>query len=179
MPSWRHSLLPAAAVVLRGSSAGAEEVHIRSQKGLTDGALVVRGQPRDLYAALTDYGRWPQIFPEVASARIAGGSADSPVVEVRDQGGQSHVLRFQNDPRRLTIRFREHANRVRVSVVLVLSGTARPGWSRVSARLRAEVTGPARLFAGEGRVRKKREDRLRRDLGHVRDYAHRVVASAQ
>ena len=183
MASVRALILPCWTVLALASpsaeAAEANEPRIRSQKGLTDGVIEVSGEARDLYAALTDYARWPEIFPDVASAHVTAGTRDRPVVEVRDHGGKRHVLRFENDARRLTIRFREQASRARVSVVLVLARSTQPGWSKLSARLKARVTGLARLFAGEGRVRRERESRLRRDLGHVRDFAERVVASAQ
>ena len=177
MASTRAPLL--LALALLGTSARADDLEVRSRQGVTDATVVVRGRARDLYAALTDYAHWPQIFPHVASTHVVSRSGDRAVVDVRDQDGDTHTLHFQNDPRHLTIRFQDHGRRVRVAVVLVLADAARPGWSRLSARLRAEVKGIARLFVGEGRVRREREARLRRDLARVRDYAERILASAQ
>jgi hypothetical protein len=54
----------------------------------------------------------------------------------------------------------------------------RPGTTRVHSRLYAAVHGLASLLVSEDRLRALRQQRVRADLVHVRDYFARRVSAA-
>ncbi|HVK78675.1 MAG TPA: SRPBCC family protein [Kofleriaceae bacterium] len=171
------SLVLAVAIVGAGCTAAADDfkpspaVRLRAVKRtVTEGTVIVAGRPDDIYAALTDYTQWTAIFPNLRTVTIRSVTADTAVIETVSHKDKRHTLTFRNDPARRIVRFQERGGRVDATAEITLRPGPRAGFTLVTARLDADVTGAAALFVGDGTVRRKREKKVAGDLAKLRAY---------
>lgn len=178
------SALTVAAVMAVSCAASAEDVvaspavriwHV--QGAVTEGEVTVAGDPADVYAAVTEYRRWPAIFPNLRSVTVKSGNALAATVETVSNKGKHHTLIFKNDPRTHTIRFEERGGRADASAEITFRAGPRPGQTVVKARLYADVTGAAGLFVSDAKIRRKRERKVMADLTRLHAYFAPALAA--
>jgi len=165
----------ASATCMSGSSAEPMPPAVRIWNGkdeaVTEGEVEVGGTPEAVFAALTTYSLWPDIFPYVGRIDIKSGSRDDIVLDtISRKKGTRHTLRFHNDSRRLIVRFEEQGGRADVKAELALEPGRTSGTTRLRAKLYADVHGAISLFVSDSRIRQKREHKLSTDLEHIRVY---------
>jgi hypothetical protein len=150
-----------------------------SDPQVTEGETLVNGDADVLFAEVLDYAKWPQIFPDVARVEVTKRFGDEALVTLIAPTGHRDNLHFKNQPQVGMIFFEDTGSRHSDvwAEIMFIPGT-QPGTTRVHARLFAKVHGIATLVVGEDEVRQQREQKIERDLVHIREYvARRRVAA--
>jgi polyketide cyclase/dehydrase/lipid transport protein len=164
----------ASATAVSGAPDAAATSAVRIWNGkadaVTEGEVIVDAAPEVVYATLTSYDLWTTIFPYLARVDRKSGGRDDAVIQTTNRKGTRHTVRFRNDPHRLIVRFEEEGGRAEVNADISLIPGAASGTTVVRARLYADVHGVAGLFVSDSRIRKKREQKLTKDLAFIRDY---------
>ena len=67
----------------------------------SEGVVEVHASPRAVYAALTDYGRWPELFSDVVSVDLKSGGRRDALLRFESRLlGHAHTVRLGNDENR-------------------------------------------------------------------------------
>lgn len=133
---------------------------------VTEGDVIVAAEPDAAYRAVTDYGRWPQIFKNVRRA-VVGENAR--VTFVHDDGS-ADVLQFKNRADQHVLWFQQIGGDADVWAETTFSPGPEPGTTHVHARFFADVTGATSWFVSDDKVRKLREKQVRDDLQQLAAY---------
>jgi hypothetical protein len=146
----------------------------------TEGDTVVDGEPAQIYAVVLDYGRWTEVFPDVARVIITDRRGTFARVTLVKPDGNRDNLVFHNQPQARMVYFEDTGNsHATVWGEIVIAPGESPGTSRVHTRLHADVHGLATLVVSDGEVRRMREHRVENNLAHVRAYFHRVSTASR
>ncbi len=122
-----------------------------------NGQVVVPAAPADVYAAVSNYAKWPYIFPEVKSVKVVFRDGARTVVRVTPWKGASQTLDAHTDENERTIRIEERgAARAQATLSFDQADGAR------STLVRARLHG--------AKARSKRQSCDSFDLGSIRAY---------
>lgn len=146
-----------------------------SDPSTTEGDTIVDGDPATIYAIVLDYARWTEVFPDVAKVIVtAQHGVDAKVTLVKPDGNRDNLI-FHNQPQARLVYFEDTGNaHAEVWGEIVFAPGDQPGTTRVHTRLHAHVHGVATLVVSDSEVRKMREQKLERDLAHIRRYFRRT-----
>jgi carbon monoxide dehydrogenase subunit G len=175
-------LVVSVALVLAASSAVAAPgiaITQDSDPAVTIGEAVIDGDPADVFAEVSDFRKWAQIMPDVATVEIHSRNGNEAQVTLVSPSGHRDNLHFRNQPATHAVWFEDTGNGGRADVwaQITMLPTGQPGSTRVHILLYAKVHGVARLVIHEGRVRNEREQKIAADLTHMREYFRRRVAN--
>ena len=150
-----------------------------SRRDATSEAIVdVRATPATVYAAVTDYSRWPGLFRDVARVKVENPDRERGEVRFESRAlGHEVTIRFDNRYQRV-VRFRlvDGPPGARATGEYVLEDLG-DGRTRVRASLYMDVVGAAGWLVTDGQIRRRRERKLRSDLADlVARFAPRPVA---
>lgn len=152
------------------ADAAGEGVSMSEKPGHTTAAsVVVNAPPAQVYAAATDYARWPQLLHDIQWVKVeAGGPGDARVRFRSTTLGHEIAVKFDNVPGR-SIRFHgvdaPPGARAKGDYELVaIDGGAH---TRIDATLYLDVVGAPGLFIRDSTLRNMRRNKLRADLGDV------------
>lgn len=140
---------------------------------ITEGETVIDGDPASVFRTMLDYNKWTQIFPDVAKVEVKQRHGDEAMVTLIAPDGHRDNLHFKNQPAARMVFFEDTGGRAQVWAEIVFVPGKAAGTTRVHTRLYADVHGLAKLFANGGDIRKLREDKIERDLVHIRGYFRR------
>jgi len=145
---------------------------------ITEGDVVIDGDPAEVFAAAQDYRRWPAMMPDVARVEIADQHGVDAHVTLVSPSGHRDNLTFHNQPQARMIYFEDTGNggRAEVWAEIVFVPAAQPASTRVHIRLYAKVHGVATLVASDRAIRERRESTIAADLAHIRAYFQRQIA---
>jgi hypothetical protein len=165
-------------VTLATSAVASPGVHVFQNQGnqrITGGETVVPGDPATIYAVVQDYARWVDVFPDVAKVIITWKKGtDARVTLVKPDGNQDN-LKFHQTPQARMVYFEDTGNQhADVWGEIVCAPGDQPNTTRIHTRLYVDVHGLATLVVRDGDVKKMREQRIARDLEHVRGYFTRT-----
>jgi len=152
------------------ADAAGEGVSLSEKPGHTTVAsVIVNAPPAQVYAAATDYARWPQILHDIQWAKIQGGGPRDAKVRFRSTTLEHEIaVQFDNVPDR-SIRFKgvDGPPGARATgdyeLVPIDSGTR----TRIDATLYLDVVGAPGLFVRDSTTKRMRQNKLRADLGDV------------
>ncbi len=147
-----------------------------SESAITEGDTVLAAEPDAVYRAVTDYPRWPTMFPDIRQVIITSQAGGHDRVTFVHADGNRDNVHFHNVPGARMVWFEDTGGRAEVWVEILFLPGERPGTTRVHSRLYADVHGLASLFVSDSKVRSLREQRVRDDLTHLRAYFGRDVA---
>jgi hypothetical protein len=158
---------------------GSLHVHeSRNDPSVTEGETTLAVDPDTAYDTMTDYARWTSVFPDVRQVIVTRASGvDARITFIRRDGNRDN-LHFHNQPAARMLWFEDTGGRADVWAEIVFFSGDRPGTTRVHSRLYAAVHGLASLIVSDDRLRGLRQQRVRADLVHVRDYFARRVSAA-
>jgi hypothetical protein len=161
------------------SDDGSLHVHeSRNDPSVTEGETIIAVDPDTAYDTLSDYARWTSVFPDVRQVIVTRASGvDARITFIHRDGNRDNV-HFHNQPAARMVWFEDTGGRAEVWAEIVFFSGDRPGTTRVHSRLYAAVHGIASLVVSDERLRTLREQRVRADLVHVRDYFARQVSAA-
>ncbi|HEY4239352.1 MAG TPA: SRPBCC family protein [Kofleriaceae bacterium] len=142
----------------------------------TEGEALLAVDPDTAYRTVSDYNRWPAVFPTVARVEITRQTgADDRVTFIAPDGHRDN-LHFHNRPDLRTIWFEDTGGHADVwAQTTFMPGTA-PGTTRVHTRLYAKVHGLATLVVSSGDVRSMRQHRVASDLAQLSAHFGAVAA---
>jgi hypothetical protein len=161
-----------------GAAASAPDVRVYAtpnNPAMTEGETIVDGDPGAIYAVVVDYARWTEVFPDVAHVVITQQhGTDARVTLVRADGNKDN-LKFHATPQARMLSFEDTGNaHAEVWGEIVCAPGDQPGTTRVHTRLYANVTGIASVIVSSDSVRAQREQKIERDLVHIRSYFRRT-----
>jgi uncharacterized protein YndB with AHSA1/START domain len=148
----------------------AESIAVRELPDhVTEATATVDASPAEVYAAVTDYASWPNLFSDVRSASVeAGGRRDGRIRFSSVAFDREVTVLFDNEPDHV-IRFRgvegPPGGRAHGSFVLTPVDDGRR--TRVTAQLYMDVVGLPSLFVRESTITSIRQAKLRADLRDV------------
>jgi hypothetical protein len=149
-----------------------------TEQSITEGETTLVVDPDTAYRTLADYARWTTVFPDIREVIVTRRSGDDARITFVHRDGKRDNVHFRNQPAARMVWFEDTGGRAQVWAEIVFVPGDRPGTTRVHSRLYAAVHGIASLFVDDDRLRALREQRIRADLLHVRDYfACRVSAA--
>jgi hypothetical protein len=135
---------------------------------ITEGETVLAVDPDVAYRAVSDYAKWPAMFPAVHEVLITKTEGvDARVTFVHVDGNRDN-LHFHNRPEARTLWFEDTGGRAEVWAETAFAPGDRPGTTRVHSRLYADVKGLASLVVKDDQVRAMRRARVANDLADVR-----------
>ncbi|MDB4957278.1 MAG: hypothetical protein JWO36_4847 [Myxococcales bacterium] len=140
---------------------------------VTEGDTIVNGDPAAIFAAVLDYTRWTGIFPDVAKVVVTSQKGNEARVTLIAPDGHRDNLHFNNQPNARMIFFEDTGGRADVWAEIMFVPGDKEGTTRVHTRLYANLHGLASLVVSDGDIRKMREDKIERQLVHMRDYFRR------
>lgn len=143
---------------------------------ITEGETTLDVDADAAYAAATDYARWTQMFPDIASVRITKRAGDDARVTFVHRDGNRDNLHFHNTPKAGLVWFEDTGGRARVWAEIVFAPGDRPGTTRVHTRLYVDVRGLASIVVSDREVRAIRERRVASDLANLRAYFARPTS---
>jgi hypothetical protein len=161
------SLAPSAPADARVGAAG---VAVRAVDGHTSSGEVSLGAPpAEVFAAATDFARWPALLADVEAAEVLAVRDGHTRVRYRSRAlARTLTVDVTTEPSR-AIRFAlvdgPPGARARGEFLLAREGE---DGTRVTATLRVEVTGAARWLVDPARVRAGRSTKLASDLASLR-----------
>ncbi|CAN5346376.1 hypothetical protein BH11MYX1_BH11MYX1_23210 [soil metagenome] len=183
-----RSLLPLF-VTLTASAAsagipGGVTIAQASDPAVTEGDVIIDGEPAANFALVQDYRKWTEIMPDVAKVEITEQKGVDARVTLVSPSGHRDNLHFHNTPQANLIFFEDTGNGGRADVwaeiVFIPNGagtTTDPVQTRVHIKLYAKLHGVATLVVSEKDVREKREHQIAGELTHIREYFRRRVAN--
>lgn len=133
---------------------------------VTEGDVVIAAEPEAAYRAVTDYGRWPQIFKNVRSAAVR----ENERVTFLHDDGSTDTLQFKNRADQHVVWFRQIGGDCDVWAETTFTPGPEPGTTHIHARFFAEVTGAAGWFVSDSKVKKLREKQVKDDLQQLAAY---------
>jgi uncharacterized membrane protein len=172
----------AAVACARGTPASAAPPGVKiwesTQDHVSEGDVIVAGDPDALYAQLADYGRWTAVFKDVASVTVVSRGQPEDAVKLVTTDGKTNNLRFHNDAGKRVVHFRDTGGRAVVWADIGFEPAAQAGMTRVHARIYADVPGFAGWFVSDGRLKRERQKKIASDLTSIRDFVGRGAAVA-
>ncbi len=149
-----------------------------SDPAMTEGEVVVDGEPAADYALAQDYRKWTEIMPDVAKVEVRARHGVDAMVTLVAPSGHRDNLHFHNQPQANLLYFEDTGNggRAEVWAELVFAPAAQPNQTRVHIRLYAKVHGLARLVVTDGEVKEQREHKLVAELTQMREFFRGRVA---
>jgi hypothetical protein len=144
---------------------------------ITEGETSLAADPDVAYRAVTDYPRWPTMFPDIRRVIITSQAGGHDRVTFVHADGNRDNVHFHNQPAARLVWFEDTGGRAEVWVEISFLPGDRPGTTRVHSRLYADVHGWASLFVSDSKLRSLREQRVREDLTHLHAYFAREVAT--
>lgn len=147
------------------------------ESAITEGETTLAADPDAAYRAVTDYARWPTMFPDIQRVVITSQVNGHDRVTFIHADGNRDNVHFHNQPAARLVWFEDTGGRAEVWVEILFRAGNRPGTTHVHSRLYADVHGWASLFVSDSKVRAMREQRVRDDLSHLRSYFARAVAT--
>jgi hypothetical protein len=142
---------------------------------MTEGETVVDGDPAMIYAVVVDYMRWTEVFPDVTKVLITQRKGDDARVTLVHPDGNRDNLKFHVTPQARMLYFEDTGNaHAEVWGEIVCAPGDQPGTTRVHTRLYADVKGIASVIVSSDSVRAQREQKIERDLVHIRSYFRRT-----
>jgi len=159
------------------ASPGVQVYQSASNAAITEGETVVPGDPATVYGVVEDYSRWVDVFPDVAKVVVTWRQGSDAKVTLIKPDGNRDNLKFHQTPQARMVYFEDTGNEhADVWGEIVCAPGDQPGTTRIHTRLYADVHGLASIIVGDGDVRKMREQRVERDLVHVRTYFARAAS---
>jgi len=161
-------------VALVGSAHADSTVKVwqaNNNAAITEGETTLDGDASHLYATCLDYAKWTEIFPDIAKVVIAQQRGDEALVTLVAPGGHRDNLRFKRTPAARMIYFEDTGNshaEVWAEIVFVPGATEHT--TKLHIRLFADVKGVASWVVSDASVRQQREQKVQRQLAHVRAY---------
>jgi hypothetical protein len=161
-------------LVLLAGSASADPVKVWQNKdspAITEGETTLAGDPASLYATCLDYTKWNVIFPDVAKVIVTKQHGVEANVTLVTREGHRDNLHVRNQPAARMIYFEDTGNgHADVwAEIMFLPGDAEHT-TKLHIRLFADVKGVASLVVSDTTVREQREQKVQRQLSHVRAY---------
>lgn len=165
-----HSMLVLAAVLTAYSGAAfANHSSVKfwksSRKATSEAGVDVHATTSQVYAAVTDYGRWPQLFRDVKWVKVKSGGRRDAVVQFASRAlGHTVTVRFDNEEPR-TVRFKlvDGPRGARASGQFFMDALGE-GVTRIQGALYMDVVGFVGFFVPDSTIRRKRDAKLRSDL---------------
>jgi hypothetical protein len=164
------SILLAAAPV--GAAPGVR-VYQSKDPHITEGETVINGETAQIYEAVLDYARWTEIFPDVAKVVVTAQKGNDAHVTLIAPDGHRDNLHFNNQPAARMVFFEDTGGRAEVWAEIMFVPGETKGTTRVHTRLYANLHGLASLVVAESDVRQMREQKIERQLAHIREYFRR------
>jgi hypothetical protein len=161
-------------LVLLAGSASADPVKVWQNKdspAITEGETTLAGDPASLYATCLDYTKWNVIFPDVAKVVVTNQHGVEANVTLVSAEGHRDNLHVRNQPAARMIYFEDTGNghaEVWAEIMFLPGETEHT--TKLHIRLFADVKGVASLVVSDTTVRDQREQKVRRQLSHVRTY---------
>ena len=174
-------LLAAAAVLVVVPTVAAADPAIRIYESpklseVSEGDTVVAGNPDDAYAAISDYGRWTTMFPDIRQVIVTRQNGVDAMVSLVYSDHRNN-LHFHNDPAHRRMWFENTHSRADMWADLTFTPGPNANTTTVHARVYADVPGVAGVFVSESKLRHGRTDRIQSDLSKLRVYfASRATA---
>ncbi len=189
-----RSLLPLfvtlSAAAASAGTPGSVTITQASDPAVTEGDVIIDGEPAANFALVLDYRKWTEIMPDVAKVEITEQKGMDARVTLISPSGHRDNLHFHNTPQANLIYFEDTGNGGRADVWAEILFTAhdpgagagarsaeQPAQTRVHIKLYAKLHGVASLLVSEHDVREKREHQIAGELTHIRDYFRRRVAN--
>jgi len=149
-----------------------------ADQAMTEGEVVVDGEPAALYAIAQDYAKWTDIMPDVAKVEIHERKGVDAKVTLVAANGHRDNLQFHNTPAANLIYFEDTGNGGRADVwaEIVFAPATEPAHTRIHIKLYAKVHGVATLVISDRAVREQREHKITAELNQMREYFRRRVA---
>lgn len=183
-----RSLLPLV-ITLTASAAsagipGGVTITQASDPAVTEGDVIIDGEPTANYVLVQDYRKWTEIMPDVAKVEITEQKGSEARLTLVSPSGHRDNLHFRNTPQANLIFFEDTGNGGRadvwaeiVFIPISVGAATDPVRTRVHIKLYAKLHGVAALVVSENDVREKREHQITGELTHIRDYFRRRVAN--
>lgn len=148
-----------------------------SDDAITEGETILDGDPAALYAACTSYPKWVEIFPDVQKVIVSDKKGTDAKVTLVAPSGHRDNLQFHTTPAARMIYFEDTGNsHADIWGEIVLAPGEAEHTTKLHIRLYAKAKGVARLVVDGDAVKKTREQKLERQLSHVRGYFARVAS---
>lgn len=153
------------------------------QEYVTEGQVVVHAPPAAVYATLTDYRRWPQLFSDVSQVRDVSGKEATALVRFTSRLlAHEHTLRFDNQsPRTLRFYLTDGHMGTKLSGDFRLLPADNGHATHVRMRLLLKTSGVFGWFVRDDSLRQKRQRKIQADLIDLKRYFEspkRSVANA-
>jgi len=150
-----------------------------ADQAMTEGEVIVDGDPAALFAIAQDYTKWTEIMPDVAKVEIHDKKGVDAKVTLVAANGHRDNLHFHNQPQANLIYFEDTGNGGRADVwgEIVFAPATEPAHTRIHIRLYAKVHGVATLVVSDREVREQREHKITSELTQMREYFRRRVAN--
>jgi hypothetical protein len=174
------TLVLACTVTATTAAAAPPEIRVyesRTDSHITEGETTLAVDPDTAYAAVTDYARWPAMFPDIRQVFVTRRIGVDARVTFVHANGKRDNLHFRNQPAARMMWFEDTGGRAEVWAEITFVPGELPGTTRVHSRLYADVPGIASLVVSDRKLRKLREQRVRDDLAQLRRYFASKVAT--
>ncbi|MEW5852667.1 MAG: SRPBCC family protein [Myxococcota bacterium] len=153
------------------STSGARVWNAPRDADVSLGAVELAAPAEQVYATLTDYGRWPQVFQGIRSTTVVSGGRDDARVQFRSlRFERPYTMQFRNEPGRL-VRFAVvdgvMGSEIRARLKLVPVSTET---TRLDVHLETELPSVLDLVLPERLVQEKRAGMLRTHLEDLRRF---------
>ena len=149
-----------------------------SDPAITEGETILDADPAAAFAICTDYAKWVEVFPDVAKVIVSAKKGVDAHVTLVGPNGHRDNLHFTNQPAARMIYFEDTGNGGHADVwaEIVFAPGETEHTTKLHIRLYANVKGIASLVVSDSDVRKQREQKIERQLAHVRGYFARVAS---
>ncbi|HET9992804.1 MAG TPA: hypothetical protein VFQ65_29920 [Kofleriaceae bacterium] len=149
-----------------------------SDPAITEGETIVDGDPAAAYATCLDYAKWVEIFPDVQKVVVSDRKGVDAHVTLVAPNGHRDNLHFHNQPAARMIYFEDTGNGGHADVwgEIVFAPGEAEHTTKLHIRLYADVKGLASWVVSDRDVRVQREQKIERQLTHVRGYFARVAS---
>jgi carbon monoxide dehydrogenase subunit G len=173
----RGCLVLLIALVATANASPGVKVWQASDPAITEGETVVDGDPAAAYAICTDYAKWVEVFPDIAKVVVNDHKGVDAHVTLVGPNGHRDNLHFQNQPAARMIYFEDTGNGGHADVwaEIVFAPGEAEHTTKLHIRLYANVKGLASLVVRDKDVRAQREQKIERQLSHVRGYFARMA----
>ncbi|MEP6866802.1 MAG: hypothetical protein ABJE66_39690 [Deltaproteobacteria bacterium] len=168
-----------ALLVLTATAQAAPGVKVwqASDPAITEGETILDGDPAAAFATCLDYSKWVEIFPDVAKVVVSDHEGVDAHVTLIGPNGHRDNLHFRNQPAARMIYFEDTGNGGHADVwaEIVFAPGEAEHTTKLHIRLYANVKGLASLVVSDKDVRSQREQKIERQLSHVRGYFARTA----
>src|ERR1044071_4099725 len=107
------------------------------QSEITEGETVLATDPDTAYRVLTDYARWPTMFPDIKRVIITSQQGGHDRVPFIHTEGNRDNVHFHNRPEARLVWFEDTGGRAEVWFEILFMPGMQPGTTRVHSRLYA------------------------------------------